>query len=523
MSSPVRPAAAALAALALVNALPAAAHASPTQASIMQDDDELVYRDDATRDRALQRMKALGVDVVRVTVLWRSVAAGVSKSEARRKDLSNPKSYGVRVWNRYDNLVRSAHNDGLRVYFSVTGPAPSYAQAKPPKHERTVVQQAWKPNPQQYGKFVTALGRRYSGTYRDEDTGRSIIPRVDFWGLWNEPNQAGWLAPQYEFSRVVKKVIPVAPVMYRALFYRGRRALDATGHGHDTILIGETAPLGSSAQGRRSPIRPAKFLRELLCLDAAGHSYKGRAARARNCSDFDKFGPLRASAWGHHPYTKDLSPTTKDKAKDSITMANINDLAVLLDRYSRTGRIAKGLPIALTEFGYETSPPDPFSGKPLNTVADWINEGDYLAAVNPRIISQTQFMLDDAPPVTGKRANTKAYWFTYQSGLYFANGVPKPSAQAYALPFLAAQTTGGIGVWGQLRFRPNNITDSVQIEQLSADQSTWQPVGFPIQVTNPVGMFQTLLPGLGPGTYRAHWTGSQAPGDVASRSVTVGA
>jgi hypothetical protein len=78
-------------------------------------------------------------------------------------------------------------------------------------------------------------------------------------------------------------------------------------------------------------------------------------------------------------------------------------------------------------------------------------------------------------------------------------------------------------VWGQLRFRPNNITDSVQIEQLSLDGATWQPVGFPIQVTNPVGMFQTLLPGLGPGTYRAHWTGSQAPGDVASRSVTVGA
>src|SRR3954452_72878 len=62
MSSPVRPAAVALAALALAYAFPAAAHASPTQLSIMQDDDELVYRDDATRDRALQRMKALGVD-----------------------------------------------------------------------------------------------------------------------------------------------------------------------------------------------------------------------------------------------------------------------------------------------------------------------------------------------------------------------------------------------------------------------------------------------------------------------------
>jgi len=79
----------------------------------MQDDDELVYRDDARRDAALKRMKALGVDVVRVTVLWRNVAAGVSASQARRRDLRIPRSYGVRIWNRYDNLVRSAQADGL--------------------------------------------------------------------------------------------------------------------------------------------------------------------------------------------------------------------------------------------------------------------------------------------------------------------------------------------------------------------------------------------------------------------------
>jgi len=521
MSRP-RLAAVTLAALIAVTALPHAAHASPTQVSIMQDDDELVYRDDATRDAALKRMKALGVDVVRVTVLWRSVTAGVSAKQAAQRDMSVPRSYGVRIWNRYDNLVRSAQADGLKVYFSVTGPAPDWAHGKAPRRERTVVKQAWKPNPQQFFKFVKALGRRYSGTYRDEDSGRSIIPRVDFWGLWNEPNQAGWLAPQYEFSREARKVIPVSPVMYRALFYRGRRALDQTGHSRDFILVGETAPLGSSKQGRRSPIRPAKFLRELLCVNASGHTLTGRGARARHCSDFDKFGPLRASAWGHHPYTKTLSPTTKDRSRDSITMANINDLGVLIDRYSRTGRIAKGLPIALTEFGYETNPPDPFSGQPLDKQAEWLNEGDYIAAVNPRIVSQTQFMLDDAAPVPGHKANTKAYWFTYQSGLFFANGQAKPAATAYALPFLAGSVAGGVAVWGQLRFRPNNITDQVQIERLSDDGTSWQPVGFPIQVTNPVGMFQTLLTGAGPGVYRAHWTGSEAPGDVTSRQVNVG-
>ena len=508
--------------VACVLAPAAAAHASATQVSIMQDDDQLVYRDDATRDRALDEMKALGVDVVRATVLWRNVAAGVSRNAAARKDLASPRAYGVAVWNRYDNLVRAAQARGLRVYFSVTGPAPDWAHARAPRRERDAVRLAWEPDPRKFAKFVVAVGRRYSGHYRDEDSGRSLLPRVDFWGLWNEPNQAGWLAPQNAFSREAGRVIPVAPIMYRELFLRGRRALDDTGHGRDTILIGETAPLGSGKQGPRSPIRPAKFLRELLCVDARGHSFRGRQARARHCSDFDKFGPLRASAYGHHPYTKDLAPTQSDASPDSITMADISNLGVLIDRYSRTGRIAKGLPIVLSEFGYETNPPDPFSGQPLDRQAEYINEGDYLAAQNPRILSQTQFILRDAGPVLRARPGTKPYWFTYQSGLLFADGSPKPAAAAYALPFIARPTAGGVGVWGQLRFRPNGIVDQVQIERLSDDGTTWEPVGAPVEVINPVGMFQTVLDGAGPGVYRAHWTGSDPPGDVASRTVQLG-
>ena len=440
--------------VACVLAPAAAAHASATQVSIMQDDDQLVYRDDATRDRALDEMKALGVDVVRATVLWRNVAVGVSRSAAARKDLASPRAYGVAVWNRYDNLVRAAQARGLRVYFSVTGPPPDWAHARAPRRERDAVRLAWEPDPRKFAKFVVAVGRRYSGHYRDEDSGRSLLPRVDFWGLWNEPNQAGWLAPQNAFSREAGRVIPVAPIMYREL-----------------------------------------FLRELLCVDARGHSFRGRQARARHCSDFDKFGPLRASAYGHHPYTKDLAPTQRDASPDSITMADISNLGVLIDRYSRTGRIAKGLPIVLSEFGYETNPPDPFSGQPLDRQAEYINEGDYLAAQNPRILSQTQFILRDAGPVLRARPGTKPYWFTYQSGLLFADGSPKPAAAAYALPFIARPTAGGVGVWGQLRFRPNGIVDQVQIERLSDDGTTWEPVGAPVEVINPVGMFQTVLDG----------------------------
>jgi hypothetical protein len=318
----------------------------------------------------------------------------------------------------------------------------------------------------------------------------------------------------------LRRNIPASPMLYRSLFYAGRRALDATGHGGDLILLGETAPLGSSAQGRRSPLRPKKFLRELLCVDAAGRPLTGRGAQARGCTDFEKFGPLRATAYGHHPYTKDLSPIKPDKSPDSITMANIGDLSKLLDRYAKTKRIPGNMLVALTEFGYETNPPDPFSGQTLAHQAEYLNIGDYQAYVDPRVISQTQFTLDDYAPVKGARPGTKPYWFTYQSGLYFRNGTPKPSAGAYALPFLAAHVQGQLGVWGQLRFRPNGITDQVRIEHLAGDGS-WQPVGDPVAVTSPMGYFQVLLPFAGAGQYRAHWTGGEAPFEAFSRAAAV--
>src|SRR3954470_14061877 len=107
-------------------------------------------------------MKALSVDYVSVAVLCKNVVAEESRKTARTKDLRIPRTYGVKTWNRYDNLVRSAQQLGIGVYFSVTGPAPAYAHGKGPKSERQVVKDAWEPSPQQFSKFVTALGRRYS-------------------------------------------------------------------------------------------------------------------------------------------------------------------------------------------------------------------------------------------------------------------------------------------------------------------------------------------------------------------------
>jgi hypothetical protein len=485
---------------ALLLALPAAAHGSDSQLSMMMDDDLLLYRGDDVRDRTMTRMKQVGVDVVRVTVLWSVVAEKAQSTRARRRrfDGRNPRRYPRANWDRYDRLVRAAQTLGLQVYFNVTPPGPSFARARAPRGLRSAVKRAWKPRAGEFAKFVEAVGRRYSGRYRDENDGAQVLPKVSIWSILNEPNQAGWLAPQWERGRMQ------SAIMARELFLRGRAALDRTGHGRDTIFFGELAPLGSSRRGQRSPVRPKRWLRTFLC-----------ERRGAGCGAFEKYGRVRATGLAHHPYTKDRSPLQRDSHRDAITMANLNELGVLTDQLARrTRNITAGLPIYATEYGFETNPPDPFSGVPLDRQAEWNVLGDFLAFSNPRIAGITQFLLSDVAPVRGVRSNSKARWFTYQSGIQFENGAPKPAYQAYYFPFLARTAPdGSLFVWGQLRFRPNNLPpgaqDNVQIQHSPDGGVTWNPVGNAIPVANGMGFFSGSVPSPGPGLVRAALLGTE--------------
>ena len=491
------------------------------QISIMLDDDQLLYRGDAERDFALNRMKILGVDYARVSILWSVVAenARKTKRDRRRFRADDPSTYPAGNWDRYDRLVRAAERIGIGLYFNVTGPGPSWGHGKAPRSERAN-RRTWKPKPREYFKFVKAVGARYSGAYRDENDEGAMLPRISFWSIYNEPNQGGWLTPQY--MRRGSARVPWSPVMYRELWRYGRAALDQTGHDEDFVLAGETAPLGSNGVTSESPIRPKKFIRELFCIRPDGRRYTGAAARARQCSRLRRVD-FRTSAWAHHPYTKKLPPDQRDSARDSISMANISDLGTLLDQMaSRTGRIARGVPTILTEFGYETRPPDPFSGVSLEDQATYINEGDLLAYRDPRIVGQTQFLLRDVPPVRGARRNTKRYWFTYQSGLYNIDGSAKPSAAAYALPLVVTPSGDGVDVWGQLRFLPNGTQSEVGLEFKPEGSADFQPAGEPVPVTNPLGFFEAQRPESRPGTWRAIWRDRASGATAFSREVVVG-
>ncbi len=524
---------------------PAAAQANPDQSSIMMDDDLLVYRGPVTAQSTMAQMKSLGVDTIRVTVLWSVVAERarftsaeikmlrgkkarrLAKLQTKRFRATSPKTYPRTNWDRYDDLVRIAKTVGLRVYFNVTGPGPKWAHKKPPRFQRNLAK-TYKPKASYFKQYVTAIGKRYSGTYRDENQGRGTLPRVNMWSLWNEPNQAGWLSPQWE--KVGRKRILVSPMLFRKLHQSGYAGLSKSGHGvgTDIVLLAETAPLGSKKTTSKSPPFPTTFLRELACVKPSGSKYTGSAARARGCN---RFGPkLAANGYAHHPYTKNV-PTTTLPPEGGLTMANISQLGILLDDLSsRTGgKIPAGLPLWMTEFGFETNPPDPFNGVTPLQQATYNQLGEYLAYANPRIASQAQFLLRDVPPVAKRTPGTKSYWFTYQSGLYTQNNTPKLGAFAYQIPFIAIPgqidpvTNRQIfSFWGQLRLLPDGSTDTAVIQYRPKGSGLpWTTVGAPVAISQR-GYFTAarLNPGVTPVEWRAGWR--RADGSVLLTSLASG-
>ena len=496
-------------------AMPASAPAAPYMISVMQDDNQLVYGDITQRRRALNVMRGLGVEAVRVTLLWKAIAPrATSRRMPRGFNGSNPGEYPPELWDPYDSLVLEAGARGIAVNFNPTGPGPRWA------HETTRVkaaQRAYKPDPKEFRKFVRAAGQRYSGSYRDEGNGR-VLPRVSWWAIWNEPNQPGWLTPQGEEKPGVG-MVAAAPHLYRQLLVQGAKGLLASGHSGDPLLIGELAPIGSAKKptGVIPSLRPGLFLREMFCVNGRYRPFTGRAARARGCGNVENLDILERFSrvgFGHHPYTRKRAPRKPERKKDMMNIGNVGALPRALDKIARrTGLIQRDMPIFFTEFGYQTLPPDPFRGVSLDAQAEYVNDGEFIAWRHPRIFSHAQFQLYDVPPRTEFPRDTAAYWATYQSGLFTAlpEGAAKPAANAYKFGLVVRRRGGTARIWGHAMFAQNNTTYPIALQERTPGSSTWVTSGDLVQVTHAQGYFRARRPTQPGSTWRAVWA---APGNT---------
>jgi hypothetical protein len=351
---------------------------------------------------------------------------------------------------------------------------------------------------------VQALGRRYSGEYVDENQGGGLLPRVNRWSVWNEPNQGGWLTPQY--ARVGGRTELVSPGIYRALVRAAIQALRNTGHGSDDILMGETAPIGRVTGPPASrPSPPGDFLRGLLCVDRAGHALGGAAGAVLGCGRFPR---LDVTGVSHHPYTRGGSqPPTDRGGPNEITISSIGRLKSILRAGARLRRIPSGLGIWYTEFGFQTDPPDTLFGVPLAKQAAWLNEADWIAWRDPEVKAVAQYELRDETDLAA-----------FQTGLEFHDGRHKPGFDAWRLPIWVTRAGASLRVWGQLRPAEDDSVETVDVQN---DRGGWHSVA-QVTVDTVKSYFVTTVPRT-PGRWRLVWSPSTGGPTLTSRVASVAA
>jgi hypothetical protein len=469
------------------------------------DDAKIVYaQSDDDLDRTLATIRELGADRIRVSVYWSLVAP---EPQIRERPAfgaggpADPAAYPAERWDRYDRIVRLAQRHGLGILLSITTPAPLWATGDPSPPEDAEV---FQPNPDDLRDFATAVGTRYSGAYPDEpgpqpqpgpqpepepepgplplppvaaaEDGGGALPRVTAWSVLNEPNQPGWLGPQWQVDprRGGRPLLPASPRIYRSLADAVYAGLAASGHGSDLLLLGETAPRGQRRALDR-PMAPLEFVRELYCVDARFRPYSGQAAALRGCPadaggrrSFAAAHPalFRASGFAHHPYTLRSPPGRSDRVRQNVALADLRRLTRTLDRALRRHGSARRLPIWLTEYGYQTTPPDPTIGISWARQAAYLAQAEYLAYRNPRVASFTQFLLVDDGPRDRYPPSDPRHWGSFQSGLVSLDGRPKVAYSTWPLPIHAERRGNGVLVFGGLRPAAAGVRLRARLERL---------------------------------------------------------
>jgi hypothetical protein len=487
---------------------------------------------------SLRTVQELGISTVRVSVRWQSLApdSGSFRSPRHFK-AADPAAYSKSKWAPYDRLVRTAAQDGVSVDMDLTGGAPLWATGRDMPHRHGYPFHNWAPSAAKFGQFARAVAIRYSGNYnpilRRLDPGSSAdLPRVSFWSVWNEPNYGPSLSPQAPSGH---PSTPYSPRLYRPLLSRAWSALHATGHGSDTLLVGELAPRGVLSFGKFAMITPLLFLRSLYCLNAHYRPLRGSLAVTEGCPTgsrgsraFASRNPalFRSAGVADHPYMRWYPPNReKDQAQPNgfkrlepnyATLATIGHLERGLDRMLGAYHSHRKLPIWITEFAYITDPPakanrsNPHRYPSPATAAYYDNWAEYIAWKDPRIASFDQYLLQDAPQRRGSNH------VGFPSGLIFASGRHKPGFNAFRLPLYLPHTTASspaqsLEIWGAARpvdfahMEDPGTPESVTILFKADGASQFLPLTV-VPITSPEGYFETQLQIPTSGTIELSWT-----------------
>jgi hypothetical protein len=253
---------------------------------------------------------------------------------------------------------------------------------------------------------------------------------VRYWLIWNEPNKPLWLKPTKAAIYVHHLLNPAYEAIHAVL-------------PHARVGGGATAP-----RGGLGGVPPVTWVRGMA------------------------FAHAKLDAYAHHPYPSSPSETPSSggcRKCPSITMATIRKLLVLVRR--SFGR----KPIWLTEYGYQTNPPDTFLGVPLRRQATLLSIAAMRAWRLPRVTMLIQYLYRDETVLS-----------RFQTGLVFANDKPKPSLTAFRMPFAEMGRRGfETTLWGQVRGgRPGRKPYRLEV----LHKNVWKAIGHD-RLTNNDGFF----------------------------------
>ncbi len=275
-----------------------------------------------------------------------------------------------------------------------------------------------------FANFAVAAAKRY--------------PFVQKWLIWNEPNQRRWLRPTTPRTYVTQLLNPAFYALHRA-----RKGIQVGG--------GVTAP-----RGAYRGVSPVAWIRGM------------RASGAR------------LDAYAHHPYPLSRFETPSAGGCghcETITMAT-------LDRLLREVKTAwGGTRIWLTEYGYQTNPPDRVLGVSPALQARYLAEASRRVHATPRVDMLIHYLYKDEP--------SAARW---QSGLMSFAGAAKPARRAFSLPLAQVSRSGVRTVlWGQVR--PGKGPQRYILQEFR--KGSWRSVGGVRRTTSRGYLTRTVRAGRG--------------------------
>jgi hypothetical protein len=393
-----------LVAVAAFALLSAPAYASTNIRYGIQDDAWLLYGPGALTTR-LNRLQNLGVEVVRINVLWNKVEP----------------TKGTYNWSLYDPLIKGLQARGIAPVLTLVS-TPAWANGGQGTNFAPT-------SASTFAAFAKAAAQHY--------------PFVKKWLIWNEPNHRIWLRPTSPSIYVTRLLNPAYTAIHSVI---------------KNVMVGGGVTAPDAASGGVSPV-----------------AWIAGMAKAH----------AKLDAYAHNPYPSDPSETPTSGGCthcQTLTMATLPNLIADV-----TKAFGKKKRIWLTEYGYQTNPPDPYLGVSLAKQALYISESSLRAYLSPRVDLLIQYLIQDEPDLAG-----------WQSGLMTDTGVEKPSYQAFQVPLAVEKhTKSTITLWGQIR--PGSGRQPYVLQELEGDR--WLSIGTTSH-TSPRGFFTRVVPAVVGASFR---------------------